>query len=428
MRSKWNYDSVKAVAKKHKHREEFFFAYRGAYNWAQRHGLLDDICSHMSFVKKVKTFDEVMSVAKQYEYKKDFIQKEKTLYRYASSKGWLSKIVSHMKNSYRSVADTHSWDKTNVLKVMKQCKSRTEFRQKYRGAVKWCNRYNCLDEYYKKAGLVSRHKKYSLEDILKVSKQYKYRNEFKLKANGYYASAQSQGLLDKVCSHMDEKCIVWNQAKAKKVIKKYSSIKEIRKYEKGLYFWLLTMKNNQRKVFDKLIKHLEYNEQKTWTKKDIIERANNCKTLSEFFRKERKAYNASRLRGREFHEQVISNLESVVTLREKKYQEKFVSRLKRFLDKKKLKYTIREEYKLPKADKKKDGYLDVYLDLGFVRIPIELKHDDSFWTKKHLKEQASRYNRKLRKRKNMLPLFIVSPKGKYGISEKEFFQELNAYV
>lgn len=100
-----------------------------------------------------------------------------------------------------------------------------------------------------------------------------------------------------------------------------------------------------------------------------------------------------------------------IVLREAMFQEVFEKDLISTLGN--LDFKLEREYVI------KNNRIDLVLEINGLIINIELKHDDSRWTKKQIKNQLLKYNKDSMS-ENLLDTYIVSPQGKYGFSSKEF--------
>ena len=149
-----------------------------------------------------------------------------------------------------------------------------------------------------------------------------------------------------------------------------------------------------------------------WTKERVLEEARKFKNYSDFHKKSRGADGAAQRLG--ILNKACSHMIFQVNLREKK----FIDSLCRKIKKIDLNIKIEKEVKIAK-----DSRIDLIIHLPEfeLSIPVEVKHGDSTgWTESHVKEQKSRYDKILRNRKGFTRTYVVSPKGKWGHSEKEF--------
>ena len=109
-----------------------------------------------------------------------------------------------------------------------------------------------------------------------------------------------------------------------------------------------------------------------------------------------------------------------IDLREQKYHLTFEKKIHNYFKRKSLDYKLEHEVMIGeyKDVRNRIDFLLEIKDYGLT-LPIELKHDLSSWTQKEIQDQKERYDYCLRDKG--LETYFVSPKGKYGFSEKEFF-------
>jgi len=108
--------------------------------------------------------------------------------------------------------------------------------------------------------------------------------------------------------------------------------------------------------------------------------------------------------------------------REMRYQEEFYNKVVLFLESNTVKYKIKKEY-----NTKTNGRIDIVIWIKNKTYPNELKHDDSYWNPARIGSQLEKYNEYFLS-KNCDKVFLVSPKGRYGLSEKDFFKELTELI
>lgn len=117
-------------------------------------------------------------------------------------------------------------------------------------------------------------------------------------------------------------------------------------------------------------------------------------------------------------------IETSIDRREDRFQMSLSRKIKRRLSK----HSIAHKVKLEHVVKAKGSKIriDIVIDLIDYNesINVEVKHDDSYCSKEHLKEQRDRYQRMT----GSLETYVVSPNGKYGISEKEFLSIKDVFI
>lgn len=104
----WNEELAREEAKKNRNRRSFMTSCGGAYVFAKRSGILDDICSHMLMNGQKWTIEKCKLEAMKYKKRSDFSSMASGAYAAASKFGILDEICSHMK-TYK--------DKSNIFYI-----------------------------------------------------------------------------------------------------------------------------------------------------------------------------------------------------------------------------------------------------------------------------------------------------------------------
>ena len=94
------------------------------------------------------------------------------------------------------------WNDETVKQAITKCKTVKEFRENYQSAYDYALKHGIWAELSKSLKRVTEHGKYTKEYVSKVAKECLTRNEFKQKYKGAWAAAQRNGWLIEVCSHM----------------------------------------------------------------------------------------------------------------------------------------------------------------------------------------------------------------------------------
>ena len=94
----WTEDTVREEALKYSSRRDFRQLAVGAYAFARRENILDEICTHMIRVVTPQKWDEnsLRSVAQEYTTLTEFRKHESNAYNAARKKGILEYVCSHM--------------------------------------------------------------------------------------------------------------------------------------------------------------------------------------------------------------------------------------------------------------------------------------------------------------------------------------------
>ena len=100
-RTKWNWELVQEEAKKYEGVRAFKVGSSGAYEWAERNGILAEVTGPIRAHKPNGYWSEerCMETALGYESLAEFIASELTCYKRASENGFLYKITAHIDRS-----------------------------------------------------------------------------------------------------------------------------------------------------------------------------------------------------------------------------------------------------------------------------------------------------------------------------------------
>ncbi len=133
---KWNDTNVTVEASKYDTRSEFHKGNLGAYDYALRHHMLDDL-----FGERTHWDDEsVREEAKKYNSRYEFHKKSAGAYKYARKHHMLDDLFGEL---------TH-WDDESVREEAKKYNSIYKFLQGSGGAYTYAKRHNMLDELFPK--------------------------------------------------------------------------------------------------------------------------------------------------------------------------------------------------------------------------------------------------------------------------------------
>lgn len=194
---KWTFEKLKLEALNHKTRGNFNNKNPNAYDAALRMGILNEICSHMEFVRKSwDSYSDIQKEALKYTSRSQFMKHSKGAYKAAVRLGILDKVCSRMEFLHQ--------DWSNIRKIYKEAKKysdRTEFARKNSAAYHAAQRAGILDKVCSHMDVIYQ----DWADTNKIHKEalkYKTRGEFAKISVGAYMAATRMGILDIVCSHM----------------------------------------------------------------------------------------------------------------------------------------------------------------------------------------------------------------------------------
>ncbi len=180
-------------------------------------------------------------------------------------------------------------------------------------------------------------------------------------------------------------------------------------------------------------------ENRKWTEELVIKEIKNYSMANEIQVNDSGLYFALQKHrnklGEEWYQSATSHFVFKSDEREKEYKEnEFKPKLESLLLSYNIQYELIPEYKAPRRDTNKGNYIDFLLTINIgeefenIVIPIEIKHDESYWKDSDVSSQISRYDRSMRGRKGFHGTYLVSPEGTYGFSEKEFFQIIEKII
>ena len=194
----WTKERCHEEALKFKTKTEFKIESRSAYESALKKGWLDNICSHMESLKKIKGYwgkDRCREEALKYKTRSEFRIKSRSAYSSSLRKGWLEDVCSHMQSNV--------WTKEKCYQEALKCKTRTEFSKNSFGAYNAARRKGWLDEACSHMTPLSKPKGYwTKEKCHAEALKCKTRNEFKIKLGSAYQAAARKGWLNEICSHI----------------------------------------------------------------------------------------------------------------------------------------------------------------------------------------------------------------------------------
>lgn len=157
-----------------------------------------------------------------------------------------------------------------------------------------------------------------------------------------------------------------------------------------------------------------------WDEKTVRKIALRFKSRLAFKRGARGPYDwASRQR---LLSKICSHMDYTQTQHEMKTVQKIVKDIKKVLSKKDK--VITEFY----ISERKRVDILVRIQKNNLIIPIEVKSDNRQWSHTHIKKQLFFYDKFFKKEKNAWPCILVSEKGRYGMSRKEFICHLKQII
>ena len=142
----WTKDECKIEASKYQHkahRWDFEKNGHGAYNYAQRRGWLNDVCSHMKYKLVTWNPEKCKIEALKYKNRKAFQAGSGSAYGYAIKNGILEEIGSHF---IRPESSNRKWSRESCQEIALKCKSRGAFKNMNPTAYTASRKGRWLDE------------------------------------------------------------------------------------------------------------------------------------------------------------------------------------------------------------------------------------------------------------------------------------------
>jgi predicted GIY-YIG superfamily endonuclease len=131
------------------------------------------------------------------------------------------------------------WDKKKCMVIVKKCNSRTDFHERFQGAVAYSKRYGfyeeCVEHLPKQK--YAPVKIWTYETCLNESKKYQYLKDFINHSKSAYTAAWRDGFLEEITSHMKRHAFItkWTKEACHKEALKYTTLKDFNKNSRQAY-------------------------------------------------------------------------------------------------------------------------------------------------------------------------------------------------
>ena len=187
----WTYEKLKELSLTYTHQRDFILNEKRAYEYAQKIGVLNDICSHMVKTRNQSTYDEMLVEAKKYTNIRDFKENSKTIYYKSKRLGIISEITLHMRNGRPT-----RFNYELVQNEAKKYNTRAEFQKKSRSEYTHALKKGILNDICSHMKIMKNN--WSIEDIFEISKQYDSLINLKKGNNSVYYKAVKLGITNKL--------------------------------------------------------------------------------------------------------------------------------------------------------------------------------------------------------------------------------------
>lgn len=147
--------------------------------------------------------ERCIEAARKCKTRNEFQKKYRTAYKNCLRFGWSDEAYHHM-ISYQKPRG-YWQDKVHCREAASQCKTRKEFRKKFKAAYDSCRAHGWYEEICSDLEVLRDIYKWSsVEAIHEEAKKYKSRTEFAKKNGAAFSAAHRLGVIEFVCSHMEK--------------------------------------------------------------------------------------------------------------------------------------------------------------------------------------------------------------------------------
>jgi hypothetical protein len=327
----WDHNLCKNEALKYTSRKDFNNNSKGAYLYALRKKILDEVCSHMVSNITYWNFESCKIEALKFCSKSEFNRANGSAYQFAIRNAILDQVCSHMKpkgSRYKRMIYAYEFSDNNVYVGLtyNELKRKSEHLTDGRGPVAnhrllsgLTPTYKKLHDYvdvdyaklleqefidsYKSKGWVILNSskagalggnllKWTKEECLKIALKYEKKVDFKESKLHYtvYNSAYKQGFLDEICAHMKANKH-WNFDTCLVEAKRFRNRTDFQKHSIGAYTFA-----RLNGFLDNICEHMNV-KLKNWSKSECSIEARKYNTRSDFQRNGKGAYLFASRRG-----------------------------------------------------------------------------------------------------------------------------------
>jgi predicted house-cleaning noncanonical NTP pyrophosphatase (MazG superfamily) len=216
-RTYWDLEKVKKEALKYSTISDFLAnGLVGAYEWAKRNNVSDEVFGHMNHKAKPKSktrpkgiekfgahlkyertywnLEKVNEIAPKYTRKHDFRNQEASAYSWALRNKLVDEICSHMESKVQK------WTLKKVMKVAENYDSMSIFQKEKRSAFEWARKSEFFEEICGK--MKPLRKSWNLELVIEEAKKHSSKSEFQKRSGSAWGWAQRNKALEEVYKHL----------------------------------------------------------------------------------------------------------------------------------------------------------------------------------------------------------------------------------
>jgi predicted GIY-YIG superfamily endonuclease len=330
----WTEEMIREEALKYKSRSEFAQESGGAYRAAQRLGILDDVVSHMElkgskFTRAIYSYefpDKSVYVGLTYDFDKrnrtHMTSESSSVFQHMMKTGYrptLKKLTSFMDKEEASRmetklaqkykdegwkllnkaktgalgGDTLLWTREQIQTEAQKYDTLKDFYENAASAIQAAKKIG--DEFYQQiiSGMKMGLKYWSDEELKKIAKQYKTRQEFVDNDPMAYQAAKRRGdeFYDSITKHMGYQRTQWTEDLLRKEAMKYKTKNQFAKLSPSAY---VVSRNKGKVFFNDITKHMIGNI--SWTDESLMDEIKKYSTYSDFKKLSTPAYTALKRR------------------------------------------------------------------------------------------------------------------------------------
>ena len=176
------------------------------------------------------TYEYCEMIANRYAHTQSFQKGNGLVYDFAARHGWLDNICQHMD---RDSIEVQHWTKERCQEEAYKYKTRKDFQKGCRGAYAAAYRNKWLDEICSHMERPTSSNRYwTIEKCREEALKYTTRKDFQGGSGGAYNAATKMGLLDTICAHMprtNKPAGYWTKAQCIKEARKNRTMSAFRK-------------------------------------------------------------------------------------------------------------------------------------------------------------------------------------------------------
>ncbi|MBQ0089914.1 MAG: DEAD/DEAH box helicase family protein [Prevotellaceae bacterium] len=187
-------EECQTEADKCKSRNDFSVKAPSYYNCALRHGWLDEIKPSDSKFKNRFYLQEVLDKAKTYSSRKEFRKKDGRSYSFLVNNGHLHLLDEILPK------EVTNWTDEMLIEEAKKYDKRTDFFKGSHSAYCCASKRGVLDMICEHMGEYSNSHKWTEEELLSFAKQCKTKKEWRERFKTSYAIASQMGVLNDICN------------------------------------------------------------------------------------------------------------------------------------------------------------------------------------------------------------------------------------